>query len=176
MKTRLFLSLLAFVFAGGILVTSLAAASQVSSSGVKPSSERELYFNREILPDNILYPVRMAVDRIHLETASSDERVFMEVEFANRRLDYAQALLKLKKEELAVTTITKAEQYLFHAVDDAAQNQAPESVELRLAKVVKYHIKQLQDLQPQLNDANRAVIDQEIQQDTALLSRLPQST
>jgi hypothetical protein len=175
MKTRFFLSLLALFFAGGILVTSLAAASQVSSSGEKPSTDRELYFDREILPDNMLYPVRMAVDRIHLETASTDERVFMELEFANRRLGYGEELLSLHKENLAVTTITKAEQYLFHAVQDAMDNQAPESVRLRLAKAVRYHVKRIQEMSSQFNDANRATLDRVVQEDTALLPRLEKS-
>jgi hypothetical protein len=175
MKTRLLLSSAAFLFALGVLITSLASANQVASSGEKAPPERKLYFNREILPDNVpIYPLMMVMDRIQLETAPNKERVFIEVEYANRRLGYAEELLKQEKPDLALTTLTKAEQYLTHAVSDMKENQAPDSVQKRVKKTVEYHLKKLEELREDFTlDADRAVVDRAIKDTEALQTQIP---
>jgi hypothetical protein len=175
MKIRLLFSSLAFVFGIGILLVSLfMSASQVSSSG-QNTDDHQLYFNRTILPDHMLYPALMVVDRIQLETASDYERIFKDIEYAHRRLEYAEELLALNKQDLALTTLTKAEKYLANAVHDARQIHASESVILRIAKAIEYHDKRLKELSPQFtSDADRAVIDRHLRENEALLKSLAQ--
>lgn len=172
MKTRFFLSLLAFGFASLILISSLAAATNASSTDGNSTTEREIYFNSTVLPDHVLYPVRMVIDRVKLEISPEHEQVFMKVEYAHRRLEYAEELLKKQKEELSVSTLTKAEQYLYQAVTQARQIEAPDSVMQRLKKAVEYHTKRLHELSPLYNDANRAVVDKAIEGNEALLASM----
>jgi flagellin-specific chaperone FliS len=172
MQRRLFLSLGALLFAGGVLVISLASATQVASTGEKLSAERKLYFNRTLLPDHPLYPVLMAVDRVQLETASSHERIFMEVEYAHRRLSAAEELLDQDKPGLALTTLTKAEKYLGQSVAEAKELDTPDSIRQRLAKAVEYHLKRLQTLQPLFNDADRVIVEKMIHENESLLKDL----
>ncbi len=159
MKMRLFLSLLAFLFGGSVLIISLFSATPVSSTGLRSASENKLYFSKTILPDHVFYKAIMAMDRLQLETASSHERIFIQVEYAHRRLDYSQQLLEEGKEDLAITTLTKAEQYLHHAVSEANETNAAQSIKDRLKKAVEYHSKKLEEVKPNYTDGNRAVID-----------------
>jgi hypothetical protein len=172
MKFRFFLSFMALAFGGGVLFISLFTATRVASTGKEMSSERQLYFNREVLPDHLFYPVLMVKDRLQLETASDNERVFMNVEYAHRRLEYAEELLKGKKNVLALTTLTKAEAYLHNAVVEAHDLNAPDSVKQRIAKAVEYHNKRMRELADQFTDQDRVVIDQKINENQVLLKML----
>jgi flagellin-specific chaperone FliS len=159
MRARLALSLLGFLFGSSILVISLFSATQVSSTGGTAASESKLYFSQEILPDHSFYKVMMAMDRLQLETASPQEQIFMRVEYANRRLDYAKALLEKDKEDLAFTTLLKSQQYLHQAVQNALAADVPNSVKERVSKAVAYHTQELRQMAPGLTDANRAQLD-----------------
>jgi hypothetical protein len=174
MKIRLLLSSIAFVFGSGILLVSLfMSASQVSSSGQNTNEDHNLYFNRTLLPDHVFYPALMVVDRIQLETASDYERVFKDIEYAHRRLEYAEELLVLGKQDLALTTLTKAEKYLANAVLDAKAIQAPPSVMERIAKAIEYHDKRIKELSPQFtSDADRAVLDKHLSENEAILKSI----
>jgi hypothetical protein len=172
MKTRLCLSITALFFACSVLLISLFTATSASSSGPHAMAGKKLYFGKDILPDNVLYPVMMATDRIELETSSSYDRVFMQVEYANRRLGYTKQLMEEQKESLAVTTLGKAEQYLHNAVQEAKDLQAPDSVKERLHKSLEYHSAQMKKMSPQFTDANRAVLDKFIEENTLTLQSL----
>lgn len=101
----------------------------------------------------------MAMDRLQLETASPNEQIFMKVEYANRRVDYAKALLEKQEEEIAFSTLLKAQNYLNQAAVDALKQEVPASVKERVSRAVVYHSAQLHDLAPQLTDAHRAQLD-----------------
>ncbi len=171
MKTRFFLSLIALVFASGILFISLGNATTAFSTGGTSFSEKTLYFD-EILPDHVLYPALMIVDRVQLETAPPNERIFMQVEYAHRRLEYAEQLLETNKQDLAVTTITKAEKYLYNAAQESQHLESPESVTQRLIKAIEYHSKRIKELSPQFTDSNRSIIDRALAENDFLLETL----
>lgn len=160
MKTRLLLSIFAFVFAIGILLTSLATASQVSSSGDKPTSSRELYFNKEILPDHMGYPVLMAADRIKLETASSTERIFLELQYSNTRLEMAQQLLRENKKDIAISTLTKSIKYLEQAALEAQQNNSSDSIKNAIVRAIEYNTKESSKMLYLLPENDRGPIQQ----------------
>ena len=176
-KQRFLISGLALVAAATILTTSLFSATQVTSTGAGTSSEQKLYFSQAILPDHLFYKAFMVVDRIQLETAPEHERIFMQVEYAHRRLGYAQELLEKQEAELAITTLTKGEQYLHHAVTEASELQVSTSVSERLKKAVSFHSKKLQEIKgnPLLTDADRAVIDQILEEHQVLIGILDQT-
>lgn len=160
MKTRLLLSSLAFVFAVGILLTSLATASQVNSSGDKPETGHELYFNKEILPDHMLYPILMAEDRLKLETATTNDRIFLEIQYSNSRLEMSKQLLKENKKDLAVSTLTKSLKYLEQAALESQQHNSPDSVKTLIVRAIEYNNKEISKIQSELPDPNRSSIQQ----------------
>jgi hypothetical protein len=172
MKTRFFLSTMALVFASGVLALSLMTARDASATNNASPERKQLYFGKEILPDNVLYPVLMTVDRVELETSSADERIFMQIEYANRRLGYAEDLLEVKKENLALSTLSKAENYLYNATQEAQQVNAPSSVKQRLVKAYAYHIEKIESLSDQFTDSNRSQIDKILQADQDTLQSL----
>lgn len=172
MRVRLLMSLLGLVFGSSVLLISLFSATQVSSNGGQAASQSKLYFSQQILPDHSLYKVLMAMDRLQLETASPYEQMFMKVEYANRRLDYAKALLEKNEEEIAVSTLLKAQNYLNQAAVDAIKQNAESSVKERIAKAVTYHSTEVRALSPQLTDAHRAELDAVLSEHDAMIIQL----
>lgn len=172
MKTRLLLSSLAFFFAIGILLTSLASATQVNSSGNKSSESRELYFNKEILPDHMLYPALMAADRIKLETATNNDRIFLELQYSNSRLEMSQQLLKENKKELAASTLTKSLKYLEQAALDAQKDHSPDSVKTLIIRAIDYNNKEVAKMISELPETDKSSIQQLLDENTVIATSL----
>lgn len=172
MKTRLLLSSLAFVFAVSILLTSLASASQANSSGTKVNDSRELYFNREILPDHVIYPVLMVADRIKLETANHTDRIFLELQFSNARLEMANQLFAQGKKTIGVTTLTKSLKYLQDAALDAQQVAAPASVRSVIIRAIEYNGKEVTKLMPAIPDQDQQAIKQLLGENVVIATSL----
>lgn len=172
MRIRILFSLLGFAFGSSVLVISLFSATQVSSNEGQDASEGKLYFSRQILPDHSFYKVLMAVDRLQLETASAKEQIYMRVEYAHRRLEYAQALLDKGNEELAMTTLLKSQNYLNQAAQAAMQDAVSSTTKERIAKAIRYHSQQLRQLAPRLTDAHRAQLDLVLSEHEILLTSL----
>jgi hypothetical protein len=172
MKTRFLLSTFALLFGFGVLFISLSTgASTVASAGQHSASESEFYFGK-VDPDHVFYPVLMAVDRVHLETATNNERIFIEIQYSNDRLESALNLLEKEKQDLAVTTLTKGEKYLHQAVSEAHELDSSQSVQERIKKALEYHSRKLKEIKPQLTDANRATIDMIIKENEILADSL----
>ena len=101
-----------------ILLNSFYSASKAALADTYLVKSRRFYVQREILPDHSLYPLLMAADKFRLSVADRDRRVYLLAAYANRRLFYAQQLLKKEELALAVTTLTKAEKYLLQALNE----------------------------------------------------------
>lgn len=172
MRAKFLLSLFAFVFGSSILVISLFSATQVAGTGDGAASEGKLYFSQEILPDHSLYKVMMAVDRLQLETASPQEQIYMRLEYATRRLEYAKTLLERENEPLALSTLLKSQQYLHEAVKASLKDTISQSTRDRVLKAVEFHSKELTTLAPDFNDANRAQIDRLLKEHDTLRTSL----
>ena len=72
-----------------------------------------------ILPDHLLYPIKMARDRIWLWlTTDSLKKAELLLLFADKRLGAGKALIEGNKIELGISTLTKAEKYLERAVSE----------------------------------------------------------
>lgn len=71
-----------------------------------------------ILPDNLLYPLKMVRDRIWLWlTTDPFKKAELYLKFADKRLMAVEALMEKDKIDLGITTLTKAEKYLERAID-----------------------------------------------------------
>jgi predicted nucleic acid-binding protein len=172
MKIRLLLSSLALLFAFSILGISLFSTPRAILANGETATKSKLYFNQEILPDHVLYPALMAVDRLQLETATDSERVYVEIDYANNRLAAAKALLEKNDPALAVTTITKAEKYLQHAANEVKKQQAPPNTRQHLLDAIQYHAMEIKELESQFTDAQRAVVDQLVEENTVIAQSL----
>jgi len=70
-----------------------------------------------ILPDHFLYPIKMVRDRIWLFlTADPLRKAETLLLFADKRLGAGKALIEGGKEQLGISTLTKAEKYLERAI------------------------------------------------------------
>ena len=78
----------------------------------------KFYIAKEILPDHSLYPILMVVDRLRLELAGPERRVYLLSSYANRRLFYSKKLLEKNDQVLALTTLSKAIKYINQALEE----------------------------------------------------------
>lgn len=132
---------------------SLSLATQVSSHETTRMSARELYWGEEILPDHVLYPAMMAIDRFQIEKAEPTERIYMEIVYAGRRLVYGQELLKKDKSDLAVTTLTKSQKYLLQAGKETlAHHTQNRELVAYVLKAYTFHQRELERVRPQISD------------------------
>jgi hypothetical protein len=147
------LSLIGLILGVSAVALSLSLASQVSSHESSKLSARELYWGEEILPDHLLYPGMMFMDRVQLDRAEPTERTYMQVVYAGRRLLYAQELLAKGKEELAVTTLTKSQKYLLQAGRDTLNSHADNRELLTyVLKAYAFHHRELDTIRQQLSE------------------------
>jgi hypothetical protein len=105
----------------GVLVVaiSLFSANNQTYPG-ETSSRKYLYISTEILPDHLLYPVLMVVDKAALSSAKTpSELVRIQVNYAYRRLNSAKTLAAKQKPGLALSTLTKSQKYLNQAAQEA---------------------------------------------------------
>ena len=71
-----------------------------------------------ILPDHLLYPLKMVRDRIMLFlTTDPLKKAELYLLFADKRLEAGRMLIEKDKLDLGLETLTKAEKYLEQAVD-----------------------------------------------------------
>lgn len=75
-----------------------------------------------ILPDSVLYPIKMIRDRLVLTlTLDPLKKAEVMLLLADKRLGAGKALIEGGKTELGVTTVTKGEKYLVQAVDQTVK-------------------------------------------------------
>ncbi|MFZ5366060.1 MAG: DUF5667 domain-containing protein [Patescibacteria group bacterium] len=77
-----------------------------------------------ILPDHLLYPIKMIRDRVLLfltfDPVKKAERLLL---YADKRIGAAKALIEGGKVELGISTMTKGEKYLEQAIAQAEKAQ-----------------------------------------------------
>lgn len=122
-----------------ILALSLLTANNLTmrGSGV-PGQQWKFYLGREILPDNILYPLLMIRDRLVLDYSSPSDQVTLKLAYAEERFATAQRLLEHDEGSLAVSTITKYQKYVISAGYQVLELEAPEKNQLEAALSAAY--------------------------------------
>lgn len=116
----LILVLAAVVFVGGLLASNVSALTRTKPVVLPtPTPAKVEYFLAYpgILPDHFLYPIKMIRDRIWLFlTTDPVKKAETFLLFADKRLGAGKALIEGGKEELGISTLTKAEKYLERAI------------------------------------------------------------
>ncbi len=170
---RLVLSSLALVLGVTILAISFSTAnSGFASSGALETSRKQFYMGETILPDHVAYPVLMAMDRARLEMDTPSERIYTQVEYSQRRFEYALALIEKNNLPLAVSTLTKSQKYLFQAAEELQTTEASPTAVAYVIKALNYYRFQLEDLKASLDDNDRPMIDQLIEHNQILTDKL----
>ncbi|MDQ5951234.1 MAG: hypothetical protein QG639_511, partial [Patescibacteria group bacterium] len=84
------------------------------SAGVE-DQQWKFYLGRDILPDNILYPVLMVRDRVVHDSTIPADQVALKLQYAEERYKTSQALLENQSVPLAISTLTKYQKYVISA-------------------------------------------------------------
>ena len=119
-KANYLFLLFAVFFSIFILFVSLQSANQSRMINNTNLVAGKFYVAREILPDHSFYPLLMTIDRIRLELAESEKRIYLLVAYGNRRLFYTKKLLDKSSQSLAFTTLSKSGKYLNQALEETA--------------------------------------------------------
>lgn len=172
MKLRVILSCFSLFFGAFIVWLSLSASVKTSPSDTASATQKLLYFNREVMPDHVFYPVLMAMDKSRLEAAHPVEKIYLQVEYANRRFYYVQELLEHGKTELAHSTLTKAEKYVLQAGLDAQAEGTPQEAKDFVVKALTIHSRETARIKSSFSDAERAVLDQILFEEQQLIEQL----
>ena len=128
---RRFLAVLStFVFAIGILATSIFQSASVTQSfdfqyeangngeGLKQKKEivYHLAYPGKVLPDHPLWPLKVVRDKLWLLfSTNSGRKAELNLLFSDKRLVSSKMLFEKDKPELAISTLIKAENYLLEA-------------------------------------------------------------
>ncbi|MBU1322816.1 DUF4430 domain-containing protein [Patescibacteria group bacterium] len=125
-------------------IVLLIGLSGVQAQTITPETKIDYYLPYPgILPDHPLYWLKMVRDRVQLwlttDSLPKAERLLL---YADKRLGAGWALVEGNKQDLGITTITKAEKYLEQAVNLAqklGEGEAEVKFKAKLAKAIKKH-------------------------------------
>ena len=141
----------------GLVVFGISLVSAMAGGRMQVgATERSLYFDRKILPDHVLYPVLVAVDRLELEFSTPEEKMVLRMDYATKRLEAAKALFYQDKNELALITLGKAHQYLLQANDDVWRMGDKGKYLTFIVELNKQFRQEYQDLKIFMNDSQQA--------------------
>lgn len=121
-----------------------------------------------ILPDHLLYPLKMIRDRIWLFlTTDPFKKAELYLKFADKRLMAAQALIENNKIDLGITTLTKAEKYLEQAINQekVAQQAGKETTEFlnKLSQAALKHEEIILSFEDKIPNTGRPAYDSALQ-------------
>lgn len=115
-----------------------------------------------MLPDSKLYFVKALRDRVKLlVTFSREKQIETKLLYADKRINAAVFLMDGGKQDLAVSTATKAEKYLEQAINEAielSKEQDVKSVMLQLSKSSAKHYEILATMQTKADSAYQEVL------------------
>lgn len=166
----------ALVFAFGILTVSVLKTSaqtplpegQVEDSQVLAATKEKVEYYLPypgILPDHFLYPVKMIRDKILLFlTTEPLKRAERLLHYADKRIEAARILVEGGKQELGVTTATKAEKYLEQAINqERIANEKGKDTNTfleRLSKATLKHEEILLEIGEKISGSEKQIIQE----------------
>lgn len=139
-KLRFLLSFFALLLGGAVVAISLMSASTSLAYRDDHISKRRLYLAKEILPDNLFYPVLAVSDRARLEMATPVDRVYLKIDYSHKRLGFAKQLLINGETQLAQSTLTKSQKYLNSAMQDILLGDFSLELKKHVLASADYHL------------------------------------
>lgn len=164
--------LMAFLlmFAFGVLGISLISASIANSPlNNTPFSSRKISLSSRIVPGNILYPFKVVRDKVALWMMDTADQCLERLSLASERLSQAEHLIEQGDTELALETMVKGQRYISEAASQCQQNKLSIQYQDSIKATIDEYQRELQDMKQYYSDTDRAVIDQLITQNNALL-------
>lgn len=156
MLRRLAVILLSLTLSGGILVISLfrnASIRYAFTAPAGPTTENVstnvnylLAFPGLVLPDNVLWPVKVVRDKLWLVFAADPaKKAEIDLLLADKRIGSAIDLFQRNKPNLGYSTLTKSEIYLQNAQAEAKKAQSNgEDVGALMQKIALASLKHVQ--------------------------------
>ncbi len=175
-KSQIWLSLIALFFGVFVVAISITTSVPEAYPSLKlEASNRQFYLSNTILPDHIVYPLLMIVDRVQLKITPFPERLWLQAEYGWRRLDYAHKLLEKEKHDLALTALTKSQKYFLNATQEALSTETTDEVRLMMLKHFTAYLWEARVVADNFDGAQKAVADQLIGECEVVKLRLSQS-
>jgi len=157
------------VLAWGILLVSFGKTLAYTTPTPLPTSVSVDYFLAYpgILPGNFLYPLKMVRDRIWLFLITDPlQKAHTLLLFADKRLGAGKALIEKGKENLGITTLSKAEKYLERALIQGKiakeKGKDTESFFNTLEKASQKHQEVLLEIQEKLSEGGKKALEEVI--------------
>ncbi len=163
------LSVLVGVF---IFTSSLVASSQKQDTADSDRiSRKQLYFGEKILPDHILYPALMVIDKGLLLITSGESEIFLRIRMAQDRMISANSLLDKNEEGLAFSTLTKSQKYLLLAAQEflVLESQSDE-VGRALLTALEENTQNMKIIQKRFKNVDKSVINDLVIESETLIS------
>lgn len=124
------LSFTLLFLAGLIMYASVYSVNRAATQQVADRlCVKEWYWGEEILADHPLYPILMVRDKIRLHTANQKDQPEIRMQLAHVRMRTARALAQKGEYDLAITTLSKSQQYALFA-SKQARAQDPQNQDL----------------------------------------------
>ncbi len=180
----------AFVFATGILgasiwrtsaqsisqnyeltqITDQEATESIGEEATEAASKEVDYFLAYpgILPDHLLYPLKMIRDQIRLFlTTGSLKKAELCLLYADKRLGAAKMLIEKNELDLGLTTLTKAEKYLEKAINQEEvareKNEETRTFLEKLSQATLKHEEMILNFENKISEEKRSVYNNALQ-------------
>ena len=157
------------IFAWVVLFVSFGKIMASTTPTTLPTPASVDYFLAYpgILPGHFLYPLKMARDRIWLFlTADSLQKAQTLLLFADKRLVAGKVLIEAGKNDLGITTLSKAEKYLERALIQGKvakeKGEDTESFFNTLQKASQKHQEVLLEIQEKLSEEGKKELEEVI--------------
>jgi hypothetical protein len=175
-RSQAWLSLIALFFGVFVVAISITTSVPAAYPSLKlEASNRQFYLNNTILPDHVVYPLLMVVDKVQLKITPFPERLWLQAEYGWRRLDYAHQLLEKEKYDLALTALTKSQKYFLNATQEVLTTETNDEVRLMMLKHFTAYLWEASVVADNFDGAQKAVADQLIGECEVVKLRLSQS-
>jgi len=171
MKINTVFIVISIFFAFGVLTTSLVSASTPYSLGTLPSVPT-IRFSGGVMPGHILYPFRVAREKIYIVFAPGASKCLQRVGIAGQRLQAARELLQLEHTSLAFKTLLKGHQYLAESVYQFQEEKLDSSLKVSLHDALESYRTTVIEKKPQFSEKEQAVLDKLLAENEALQTHL----
>ncbi|MBU0578466.1 hypothetical protein KKE34_03855 [Patescibacteria group bacterium] len=175
-KPQIWLSIFALFF--GVFMVAISINTSVPTAYPSlelQASQRQFYLNNTILPDHIIYPFLMVIDKVQLEVTPFPKRLWLQAEYGWRRLDYANQLLEKDNQVLALTALTKSQKYFLNATQETLDAETTNEVKIMMLKHLTAYLWEAKIMADNFDGADKAVADHLISECESIKLCLSQS-
>ncbi len=171
-KRKYIFAVLSVLFGVFIFTSSLVASSQKQDTADSDRiSRKQLYFGKKILPDHILYPALMVIDKGLLFVTSGESEIFLRIRMAQDRMISANSLLDKNEEGLSFSTLTKSQKYLLLAGQEFLSLEShSDEVGIGLLKALEENTQNMKIIKKRFKNVDTSPINDLVTESETLIS------